>query len=125
MAATKLDGAGAQKMKTLEEALVQVQSLYALVERMALAAKQHQNTNIIGAQIRRAGAPLVGQLKGQFGPVSDQIAGMLLVATRGGGEQLKIRALREGVASVRTQIEILMNKVKEQHSVPIDSDSMR
>lgn len=125
MAATKLDGAGAQKMKTLEEAAVQVQSLYALVERMALAAKQQQNTSIIGAQIRRAGAPLVGQLKGQFGPVSDQIAGMLLIATRGGGEQLKIRALREGVASVRAQLDILMNKVKEQHSVPIDSDSMR
>lgn len=120
MASTKLDGAGASKMKTLEEAHLQMQSLHGLVERMALAAKTHQNTGIVAAQLRRAGTPLIGQLKGQFGMIADLVTNMLLVATRGGSEQMKIRSLRESVAAIRTQLEMTMNKVKEQHSVTIE-----
>ena len=37
MAGTKLDGAGAAKMKTLESALVDLQGLHGLVEQMAMA----------------------------------------------------------------------------------------
>ena len=113
-----LDGAGLAKMETLEEATAHVQRLHAMVERMAIAVRSQQNTAQFGAQIRRAGSPLVGLLKGQFGMISDQVTAMLLIATRGGGDQMKLRALREAVAQIRTQLEISIAKTKEKHAVP-------
>ena len=120
MAATKLDGAGAAKMKTLEEALGGLQRVHGIVEQMALAMKQGKSASIFGLQIRRAATPLVGQLKGQFGLISDQVSAMILVATRGGTEQAKLRSMRESVALLRQAIEIAQNRVKEQHAVDIE-----
>jgi hypothetical protein len=113
----KLDGAGLAKMATLDEATAAVQRLHGIVERMAIAVRSQQNTAQFGAQIRRAGAPLVGLLKGQFGMISDQVSALLLVATRGGGDQAKLRSLRELVAQIRTQVEIAVAKTKEKHAV--------
>ena len=76
-----------------------------------------------GAQIRRAGSPLVGLLKGQFGMIADQVSAMLLIATRGGGENNKVRALREAVAQLRTQVEIAIAKTKEKHAVADETDA--
>lgn len=118
MAGLKLDGAGAAKMGTLESALEQLQKLHGLVERMAIAVRSGQSTAAFGAQLRRAGTPLVGLLKGQFGMISDQVVALLLVGTRGGGEQQKLRALRENVAQIRMQLEIAIARVKETHAVP-------
>ena len=118
----KLDGAGVAKMETLEEASAHVQRLHAMVERMAIAVRSQQNTAQFGAQIRRAGSPLVGLLKGQFGMISDQVTAMLLIATRGGGDQAKLRALREAVAQIRVQVEIAVAKTKEKHAVPEEAD---
>ena len=73
-------------------------------------------------QIRRAASPLVGLLKGQFGMIADQVTAMLLIATRGGGEQNKVRALRESVAQLRIQLEIAVTKTKEKHTVPESVD---
>lgn len=120
MAGTKLDGAGTQKMKTLEEALHTLQTIHGHVERMAIEVKSQRGTGIIPQQIKRIAGPLQGQLKGQFGLIADQVSGMILAAGRGGGEQLKVRALREYVAQIRTAVEISMAKVKEQHSVEIE-----
>ena len=114
----KLDGAGLAKMETLEDATAQVQRLHGLVERMAVAVRTQQDTAQFGAQIRRSGSPLVGLLKGQFGMIADQVSAMLLIATRGGGEQNKVRALREAVAQLRIQLEIAIAKTKEKHTVP-------
>jgi hypothetical protein len=119
----KLDGAGVAKMETLEEASAYVQRLHAMVERMAIAVRSQQNTAQFGAQIRRAGSPLVGLLKGQFGMISDQVTAMLLIATRGGGDQTKLRSLREAVAQIRTQVEIAVAKTKEKHAVPDEPDA--
>jgi len=113
----KLDGAGLAKMATLDEATTAVQRLHAIVERMAIAVRSQQNTAQFGAQIRRSGSPLVGLLKGQFGMISDQVSALLLVATRGGGDQAKLRSLRELVAQIRTALEIAVAKTKEQHAV--------
>jgi hypothetical protein len=118
----KLDGAGTAKMETLEEASTHLQRLHGIVERMAMAVRSQQSTAQFGAQLRRAGAPLVGLLKGQFGMISDQITAMLLIATRGGGDQNKLRALRESVAQIRIQLEIAVAKTKEKHAVP-DEDA--
>ena len=48
---------------------------------------------------------------------------LLLDASRGGNEQLKVRALREGIAQLRTSLDIAAAKVKEKHMVVDDEDS--
>lgn len=118
----KLDGAGHAKMETLDEATAQLQRLHGIVERMAVAVRTQQDTAQFGAQIRRAGSPLVGLLKGQFGMISDQVTAMLLIATRGGGDQHKLRALRESVAQLRTQLEIAATRTKEKHTIAEDTE---
>jgi len=115
-----LDGAGLAKMETLDEANVQVQHIHGIVERMAMALRSGHDTAQFGAQIRRAGSPLVGKLKGQFGMIADQVTALMLVATRGGGEKVKLRSLREGVAQIRIQLEIAVTKTKEKHAVSND-----
>lgn len=121
MAGTKLDGAGAQKMKTLEEALSTIQTIHGHVERMAIDVKNQRGVGIIPGQIKRIATPLQGQLKGQFGLIADQVSGMILAVGRGGGEQTKVRAMREYVAQIRTALEISASKVKDQHSVKIET----
>jgi len=113
----QLDGAGLAKMATLEEATAALQRLHGIVERMAMAVRSQQNTAQFGMQLRRSGAPLVGLLKGQFGMISDQVTALLLVATRGGGDQAKLRSLRELVAQIRTALEIAVAKTKEKHAI--------
>ena len=113
----QLDGAGLVKMETLEEATAHLQRLHSIVERMAIAVRSQQNTAQYGMQLRRAGTPLAGLLKGQFGMISDQVTAMLLIATRGGGDQMKLRSLRESVAQIRIQLEIAITKTKEKHAI--------
>lgn len=122
---SNLDGAGIAKLGTLEEAMAGVQRLHGLIEQFAMAQKRRTSTQHYGLQIRRAASPLVGLLKGQFGAISDQVAQLILVATRGGNEQMKVRSLRENVAMLRTQIEIAQKKVREQHSVPEAGDAQQ
>jgi hypothetical protein len=121
MAGTKLDGAGTAKMSALEDGFTYLQRLHGLVEQLAMALKRNQSTSVYGLQIRRAATPMVGLLKPQFGMISDQVATLNLIASRGGNEQVKVRALREAVAAIRTQLEIAVTKTKELHSVEIES----
>ncbi len=116
MAGKKLDGAGQAKMTTLDDALLQLQRVHSLVERMAIAVRGNQDTGQFRQQIHRAGQPLVGLLKAQFGMTSDQVSAMLLVLTRGGGDKMRLRSLREFVAQIRTSIEIAIAKVQEHHA---------
>lgn len=120
MAATKLDGAGAQKMKAIEEALTGLQSIHGMVERMAIEIKRQGSIGILPQQIKRAAGMLQGQLKGQFGLISDQFAGMALAVSRGGSDTIRLRTAREYVAQIRTALEIAANKVKDTHSVDIE-----
>jgi hypothetical protein len=120
MAATKLDGAGAQKMKTLEEAQMQLQTLHGMVERMGIEVKRGGSIGILPQQIKRMAGTLQGLLKGQFGTIADQFAGMILAAGRGGSEIVRLRTLREYVATIRTAIDIAASKVKKDHSVEIE-----
>lgn len=117
MAGPKLDGAGVQKMNTLDEAATQLQRLHGIVETYALALKRNQPTSLYGMQVKRAISPLVGLLKPQFGLIADQAAALNLVAGRGGSEVTKIRQLREGVGSLRQAIEIAVVRVKDNHTV--------
>jgi hypothetical protein len=120
MAGIKLDGAGVQKMKTLEEAFTQLQRIHGIVETYALALKRTQPTSLYGMQVKRTLTPLVGLLKPQFGLISDQVAALNLVASRGGSETTKVRILREGVGSIRQALDIAQVRVKENHAVKED-----
>jgi len=121
MAGVKLDGAGTQKMKTLEEALATMQTIHGHVERMAIEIKNQKGAGIIPSQIKRIAVPLQGQLKGQFGMIADQVSAMILGSSRGGGDQNKLRVLREYVGQIRQALDIAASKVKEQHSVKIET----
>jgi hypothetical protein len=116
-AGPKLDGAGVQKMKTIDEALSQAQRLHGVVEHYALALKRKQQTNLFGMQVKRALTPLVGLLKPQFGMIADQVASMNLIAGRGGSEEAKVRNLREGVGALKQALEIAAVRVKDNHTV--------
>ena len=117
MAGKKLDGAGTEKMKTIDEATLMLQRLHGIVEGYALALKQNKPTSLFGMQVKRGLSPLVGLLKPQFGLISDQVAALNLVAGRGGSETAKIRSLREGVGSLRQQLEIAVVRIQDNHAV--------
>ncbi|HKH92408.1 MAG TPA: hypothetical protein VKA54_11430 [Gemmatimonadaceae bacterium] len=114
-AGPKLDGAGVQKMKTLEDATTMLHRLHGLVETYAMAVKKSQPTSFTIQQIRRSLPPLIGLLKGQFGMIADQVAALNLIASRGSNEQTRLRVLREGVGSIRIAMDIAMVRVKENH----------
>ncbi|MBI3789746.1 MAG: hypothetical protein HY275_02575 [Gemmatimonadetes bacterium] len=118
MAGLKLDGAGQVKMATLEEALHIAATLNAHAERMAQAVKSNQkNTATFVMAFKRSATPLVGKLKGQFGMIADIVATTILNISRpGGGDVLKVRAMREGVAQIKVQLEIAVAHVKEKHA---------
>ncbi|MCC6927827.1 MAG: hypothetical protein IT359_02440 [Gemmatimonadaceae bacterium] len=115
--ASQLDGPGQIKMQTLDEGMQQLQRLHALVERYAMAVKTQGDTGQFRQQLTRTGTPMVGLLKPQFGIIADVVTGVLLIASRGGSDQMKVRALREGVAQLRAQLEIAVTKVKEKHAI--------
>lgn len=120
MGGVKLDGARTQKMKTLEEALLTMQTIHGLVERMALDVKNNRGVGVTPGQIKRIATNLQGQLKAQFGLIADQVAGMIIAMGRGGGEQGKVRVRREAVGQIRTALEINAAKVKKDHAVTIE-----
>jgi hypothetical protein len=121
MAGVTIDNAGIQKMKTLDEAQLMVHRLHGIVEQYALSLKQNKPTSLFGMQVKRGLTPLVGLLKPQFGLISDQVAAMNLVASRGGNENAKIRMLREGVGQLRQALEIAVVRVKSNHEVKPDA----
>ena len=115
MAGLKLDGAGQAKMKTLEEATAVLQRVHGLVEQYALQVKRNQAGGTFLTNIRRQLPSLGSMLKGQFGMISDQVMQINLASSRGASEVMRIRALREGVAQVRTALEIAIAQTIEKH----------
>ena len=117
----KLDGAGAVKMSTLKDAQMHIQRVHGLIEQMGMAAKSEKSTSVLGMQLRRAATPLVGMLKGHFGPMADTVSQIILVGTRNGNDGARVRTMRELMGSLKTQLEISSNKVKEQHMIASDA----
>lgn len=115
--AEKLDVPGQLKMATLGEATTILQRLHGLVERMASAASKMEPVASHAQQVRRAGAPLVSLLKANFGLISDHVAQMMVIASRSGSDRVRVRALREGVAQLRVQLEIAATRVQANHAV--------
>ncbi len=120
--ASKIDGAGLAKLETLEQALTLVQRLNTVIERMAQAQRMQQPLAAFRQQIQRAATPIAGLLKPQFEPLSDMATNIVLISTRGGSDQTKVRSLRESVAQLRVQIDSSQNRVRKEHTRDDDDD---
>jgi hypothetical protein len=120
MGGTKLDGAGTAKMQTIESALSTLRTINSQVERMAIDVKNNRGCGVTPGQIKRTATPMQGLLKGQFGVIADQVTAMILNVTRGGPDLQRVRLGREGVAQLRTALEMAASKVKAQHAVDIE-----
>ena len=114
---TRIDGPGLAKLETLEQALTLVQRLNTIVERMAQAQRMLQPLVQFRQQIQRAAAPVASLLKPQFEPISVQVTNLVLVSTRGGSDQQKVRALRESVAQIKAQLDAAQSRVRKEHAV--------
>jgi predicted HAD superfamily phosphohydrolase YqeG len=124
MAGPKLDGAGIEKLKTLEKAQGQLQRVHGFVEHMAVAARAQQPVSTFASQVRRAAFPMVQLLKTQFGMIADQVNALLMTAARTGSDQIRVRSLREQVAQIRAQLEIAVTKTMELHTHKDEHDEV-
>ena len=116
MAGLQLDGTGQVKMETLEAAFTALQTMHSCTERFAIALKNKSNTATFIAQFKRVGVPLASKLKGQFGMISDQVTSAILAATKaGGGDAIRLRAMREGVAQIKVALEIATTQTVKKH----------
>jgi hypothetical protein len=109
-------------MKTIEEALIQLQRIHGIVEQYGLALKQNKPAAMYIQQVKRALPVLLGLLKPQFGLIADQVASMHLSASRGSNDNSRLRSLREGVGSLRQQLDIAIVRIKDNHMVVEESN---
>lgn len=123
MAGLKLDSAGTNKLKTLDEALLLLQRIHGLVEQYAMALKRNQPTSTLVMNIRRQLPTLAANLKNQFGMISDLVTTVNLATSRGASEVVRLRSLREGIAQIRQAIEIAVTQTKDKHKVVDESHS--
>ena len=123
MSGVKLDSAGQNKLKTLDEALLLLQRIHGVVEQYGMALKRNQPTQALVMNIRRQLPSLAANLKNQFGMISDQVTSVNLAASRGASEVVRLRGLREGVAQVKQAIDIAMTQTKDKHKVIDDKHS--
>jgi hypothetical protein len=114
---SKLDVPGQLKLATLDEATKIAQRLHGIVENMASLANRNEPVSSYFQQVRRAGAPLVGLLKAQFGLLSDHVAQMMIVAGRTGSDRTRVRALREAMGQLKMQLDIAATRTREIHKV--------
>ena len=115
--ATRIDGPGLAKLETLEQAVTLVQRLNTIVERMAQSMRNSQPLAQYRQQIQRAAAPIASLLKPQFEPISDMVTNVVLISTRGGSDQQKVRSLRESVAQIKVQLDAAESRVRKEHTV--------
>lgn len=115
MAGLQLDGAGQVKMETLDTCIALHQRIHGLVETYALGVKNGKPEASILNNIRRNLPVLAGKLKGQFGMISDLVTAVYMGSSRGASEQMRVRAMREGVASIKMQLDIAVTQVIAKH----------
>lgn len=115
MAGLRLDGAGQAKMATLDDAVVLQQRIHTIVEQYALALKRNNPTGQLMMNLRRQMPSLAGLLKGQFGMIADLVTSVNMAMTRGSSEVMRVRAMREGVAAIKSQLEIAIAQTIARH----------
>lgn len=117
MSQVKLDAAGVNKLKALDDALLLLQRINGIVEQYALALKRNQPAAVYVQNVRRQLPTLAENLKAHFGSISDLVIGVNLAASRGASEQMRLRVLREGVAQIRQAMDIAIIQTKAKHAV--------
>ena len=115
MAGIRLDGAGQAKMVTLDDAVVIHQRVHTLVEQYAMAIKRNQPASHLLQNLKRQMPMLAGKLKGQFGMISDLVTATNMSMTRGASDVIRVRSMREGVAAIKTQLEIAVAQTIAKH----------
>lgn len=113
----KLDPTGIVKLKTLDEALLLLQRIHGIVEQYAVAFKRGQPTSSYVMNLRRQLPSMAANLKAHFSLLADELLALNLATSRGSSEQTRVRLLREGVARVRTNIEIAALQTRARHQV--------
>jgi hypothetical protein len=102
---SNLSPAALQKMATLHHMTERVQHLHGLVERFA-TTRDPKLAEPLVQPMKRAFGRLKLELSGAGLDSLSQLAGSMEVAAgRGGSVQMKIRILRDGVGSIRFQLD--------------------
>ena len=104
-------------MNTLDDAMAMHQRIHALVEQYALSVKQNKPGGTFLQNIKRQVPTLAAKLKAQFGMISDLVTAVNMQMTRGSSEQMRVRAMREGMAAIKTQLEIAIAHTIQKHEV--------
>lgn len=102
-------------MVTLDDAMVLHQRLHGLVETYALSVKNNKPTPGILQNAKRQFPLLAAKLKGQFGMISDLVTSVTMQAARGSNDQMRVRQMREGIASIKVQLEIAITQTIAKH----------
>ncbi len=116
-AESKIDATGTVKLKTLDEALLLLQRIHGLVEQYAVAYKRGQATSTYVMNLRRQLPTFAANLKSHFALIADEALALNLATSRGSSEQTRVRLLREGVARMRTNLEIAAIQTRAKHQV--------
>ena len=114
---SKVDATGTVKLKTLDEALLLLQRVHGIVEQYAVAYKRGQPTSAYVMNLRRQLPSLAANLKAHFSLIADEVLALNLATSRGASEQTRVRLLREGVARIRTNMEIAAIQTRMKHQV--------
>jgi hypothetical protein len=122
--ASNLDPTGIVKLKTLDEALLLLQRIHGIVEQYAVAFKRGQPTSSYVMNLRRQLPSLAANLKAHFSLIADELLALNLATSRGSSEQTRVRLLREGVARIRTSIDIAAIQTRARHQVSDDKPSV-
>ena len=109
--AGKLSPHAQMKLASLQAMSDKVQRVYGLVERFA-AAREPRQAEMLALPVRRAFGRLKLELMGAGLDTLSQLAGsMEIAARRGASHQTKTRILREGIGSLRFQVEMEQRKI--------------
>jgi hypothetical protein len=117
MSQVKLDAAGLNKLKALDDAILLLQRINGIVEQYALALKRNQPASVYVQNVRRQLPTLSENLRTHFGSISDLVMAVNLAASRGASEVMRLRVLREGVAQIRQAMDIAVIQTKAKHAI--------
>lgn len=117
--AGKLSGKAQSRLNTVRLMTDKVQHVYSLVERFA-ATRDQKQAEQAAPPLKRAFGRLKLDLMGAGLDAMSQLAGsMEIAAGRGGALATKTRILREGIASIRFQLE------QEQRAIVAEDERER
>ena len=102
MSTGKLSGAQQAQLQYLEGLRLKFGRIHRMVEEIA---NLHGGDTTVKALTRLLDEQRHGASTLMLNPLADTLGIMSTVARRGGGHQMKVRALREGLASLKTNFE--------------------